>query len=61
VHTFRNFPAEDPELPDDLMSEPGFRAEAVQLFTTLYERLAEPSERYFSAVMEPPASRATAA
>jgi phenylacetic acid degradation operon negative regulatory protein len=60
VHTFRKFPADDPDLPEDFMSEPRFRAEAIQVFTTVFERLAEPADRYFSAVMEPKRSRSAA-
>ena len=60
VHAFRNFPAEDPELPDDFMSEPKFRAEAVEVFSTLYRSLAATSDRYFLAATEPPVSRSAA-
>jgi phenylacetic acid degradation operon negative regulatory protein len=60
MHAFRNFPADDPELPDDYMSAPQFRAEAIEVFTTLYERLAEASDRHFCAATDPPVSRAAA-
>jgi phenylacetic acid degradation operon negative regulatory protein len=60
MHAFRNFPADDPELPDDYMSAPEFRAEAIAVFTALYQRLADASDRYFSAATEPPVSRAAA-
>ncbi|MFL5818744.1 MAG: PaaX family transcriptional regulator C-terminal domain-containing protein [Conexibacter sp.] len=60
VHAFRKFPVDDPDLPDDFMSEPRVRAEAIEVFTTVFERLAEPAERYFAAAMEPTASRSAA-
>jgi phenylacetic acid degradation operon negative regulatory protein len=60
MHAFRNFPADDPELPDDFMSEPQFRAEAIEVFSVIYDRLAEASDRYFSDVASPPVSRAAA-
>jgi phenylacetic acid degradation operon negative regulatory protein len=50
VHTFRGFPFLDPDLPDDLMSDPGVRAEAVTTFHQLYDALAEPSQRHFDAL-----------
>jgi phenylacetic acid degradation operon negative regulatory protein len=55
THAFRSFPSEDPELPDDFMSEPRFRAEAIAIFTDLYHRLMPASDRYFLAVTTPPA------
>jgi phenylacetic acid degradation operon negative regulatory protein len=54
VHAFREFPALDPQLPDDYMSSPQFRAEAIDVFTTIYERLANPSSRHFDAATEGP-------
>ena len=53
VHTFRKFPAMDPQLPDDFMSQPRFRDEAIDVFTTIYERLAEKSNRHFDAATGP--------
>lgn len=58
VHEFRTFPALDPQLPDDFMSQPRFRGEAVNVFRTLYEGLAEPSERHFDAATEGPGGKA---
>ena len=50
VHVFRHFPFLDPELPDELMPAPEYRAQAVALFHELYASLAEPAQRYFDAV-----------
>ncbi|MBS1880128.1 MAG: PaaX family transcriptional regulator [Actinobacteria bacterium] len=58
VHAFRQFPALDPQLPDDYMSAPQFRAEAIEVFTDLYERLAKPASRHFDAATEGPVKAA---
>lgn len=58
VHEFRNFPALDPQLPDRFMSQPRFRGEAVDVFGTLYERLAEPARRHFDATTQGPGRKA---
>jgi phenylacetic acid degradation operon negative regulatory protein len=55
VHVFRGFPADDPDLPDDLMTEPKLRAEAVNVFNRVYDRLAKPAERYFLEMTASPA------
>jgi phenylacetic acid degradation operon negative regulatory protein len=47
VHTFREFPFLDPELPVDLVSPPSHRAAALTLFHDLYPALAEGAGRYF--------------
>jgi phenylacetic acid degradation operon negative regulatory protein len=47
VHTFREFPFLDPELPADLVPAPRHRAAAVALFHDLYPALAEGAKRYF--------------
>jgi phenylacetic acid degradation operon negative regulatory protein len=47
VHTFREFPFLDPELPEDLVPAPRHRAEALALFHDLYPALAEGARRYF--------------
>lgn len=47
VHVWRQFPADDPELPDSLMPGPPFRVRAVEVFERLFEELAEPTEAYF--------------
>lgn len=47
VHTFREFPFLDPELPTDLVPPPRHRAEALALFHDLYPALAEPARRHF--------------
>jgi phenylacetic acid degradation operon negative regulatory protein len=54
VHVFRRFPALDPELPDELMRAPRFRAEAVALFHRLYAALAPSAQRHFDAVTSAP-------
>jgi phenylacetic acid degradation operon negative regulatory protein len=53
IHTFRQFPAFDPELPEDLVPAPQHRPEAVRLFHDLYAALAPPAQRHFDEVMIP--------
>jgi phenylacetic acid degradation operon negative regulatory protein len=53
VHTFREFPFLDPELPEDLLPAPDCRAEAVRLFHDLYPALAPGAQRYFDKVTSP--------
>jgi phenylacetic acid degradation operon negative regulatory protein len=53
VHTFREFPFLDPELPADLVPEPSCRDEAVRLFDDLYPALEPGAQRYFDEVTEP--------
>jgi phenylacetic acid degradation operon negative regulatory protein len=53
VHTFREFPFLDPELPEDLVPAPKHRAEALRLFNDLYPALAPAAQRYFDEVTEP--------
>ena len=50
VHTFREFPFLDPELPTELVAPPPHRAEAVALFDDLYPTLADGARRYFEEV-----------
>ena len=50
VHIFREFPVLDPELPDELAPLGHARGRAVEIFHTLYDGLAEPSQRHFEAV-----------
>ncbi len=50
VHMFRGFPFLDPDLPDDLMSDPRVRSDAVSTFHEVYDALAQPSQRHFDAV-----------
>ncbi|HEX2130447.1 MAG TPA: PaaX family transcriptional regulator C-terminal domain-containing protein [Actinophytocola sp.] len=47
VHTFREFPFHDPELPEDLVPAPRHRAEALTLFHDLYPALADGARRHF--------------
>lgn len=54
VHAFRQFPALDPQLPDDYMSAPQFREEAIDVFNTIYERLEEQANRHFDAATRGP-------
>jgi phenylacetic acid degradation operon negative regulatory protein len=54
VHAFRRFPALDPELPDELMHAPRFRADAVALFHRLYSALAPGAQRHFDAITSAP-------
>lgn len=53
VHTFREFPSLDPELPADLVPAPDHRTEAVRLFHYLYPALAPGAQRYFDEVTMP--------
>ncbi len=53
VHTFREFPFLDPELPEDLVPAPAHRAEALRLFHDLYPALAPAAQRYFDEVTVP--------
>jgi phenylacetic acid degradation operon negative regulatory protein len=53
VHTFREFPFLDPELPEDLVPAPKHRAEALRLFHYLYPALAPAAQRYFDEVTAP--------
>ncbi|KAA2254498.1 PaaX family transcriptional regulator [Solihabitans fulvus] len=53
VHTFRQFPFLDPELPEDLLPRPEHRAEAVMVFHHLYPALAEPAQRHFDRLTTP--------
>jgi phenylacetic acid degradation operon negative regulatory protein len=53
VHTFRQFPFLDPELPEDLVPEPQHRPEAIRLFHDLYAALAPLAQRHFDRVTVP--------
>ena len=53
VHTFREFPSLDPELPADLVPAPHHRDEAVRLFHDLYPALEPGAQRYFDEVTTP--------
>jgi len=53
IHTFRQFPFLDPELPEDLVPGPEHRPEAVRLFHDLYAALAPPAQRHFDEVTTP--------
>jgi phenylacetic acid degradation operon negative regulatory protein len=50
MHTFRGFPALDPELPEALAPLGAARSRAVDLFALLYDGLREPAQRHFDAV-----------
>lgn len=53
IHTFRQFPFLDPELPEDLVAAPPHRAKAVRLFHDLYDALAPAAQRHFEEVTTP--------
>jgi phenylacetic acid degradation operon negative regulatory protein len=53
IHTFRQFPFLDPELPEDLVPGPPHRAQAVHLFHELYAALAPSAQRHFDEVTTP--------
>lgn len=55
MHTFRGFPVLDPELPEELAPVSAPRDAAVRVFRSVFDRLAEPSQRHFDAVTEAPA------
>ncbi len=50
IHLFRGFPFLDPELPESLAPVSRARERALAVFHTLYQGLAEPSQRHFDAV-----------
>lgn len=53
IHTFRQFPSLDPELPADLVPEPEHRPAAVRLFHDINDSLATPAQRHFDQVTMP--------
>ena len=53
IHTFRQFPIIDPEVPEDLVPGPQHRPEAVRLFHDLNAALAPPAQRHFDEVTIP--------
>ncbi|HWW09018.1 MAG TPA: PaaX family transcriptional regulator C-terminal domain-containing protein [Candidatus Acidoferrales bacterium] len=53
VHTFRAFPALDPELPADVIAPPAHRSEALSVFRHLFGTLQAPAQRHFDAVATP--------
>jgi phenylacetic acid degradation operon negative regulatory protein len=53
VHTYRQFPAADPELPASLVDPPPQRAPAIELFRDVYAALGPPAQRYFDQVSTP--------
>jgi phenylacetic acid degradation operon negative regulatory protein len=54
AHAFRQFPALDPGLPDEVVPTNGHRVGAVALFHDLYAALAEPAGRHFADATAPP-------
>ncbi|HEX6337773.1 MAG TPA: PaaX family transcriptional regulator C-terminal domain-containing protein [Jiangellaceae bacterium] len=53
VHTFRQFPSLDPELPTDLVPPPPSRSRAIALFHDLYAALGPSAQQYFEQVTSP--------
>jgi phenylacetic acid degradation operon negative regulatory protein len=53
VHSFRQFPAADPELPTGLVEAPPQRALAIDLFHDVYAALGPAAQRYFDQVTMP--------
>lgn len=53
VHTFRQFPNLDPELPANLVPPPAGRARAIALFHDIYAALAPSAQQYFNQVTTP--------
>jgi phenylacetic acid degradation operon negative regulatory protein len=54
THMFRGFPFLDPELPEELAPISAARGRAVEMFHSLYEGLAEQSQRWFDEVTTAP-------
>lgn len=52
VHEFRQFPSQDPGLPEVVLNRRWRRSDAVAAFRELYELLAEPAQRHFDHAME---------
>lgn len=52
VHSFRQFPFVDPELPARLVPAPARRADAVQLFHDQYRALEPAAQRHFDEVTQ---------
>jgi phenylacetic acid degradation operon negative regulatory protein len=50
VHTFRQFPSMDPELPAKLVPPPASRAHAIALFHDIHAALAPSAQQYFDRV-----------
>lgn len=53
VHTYRQFPAMDPELPTGLVDPSPQRERAIDLFHDVYAALGPPAQRYFDQVTTP--------
>lgn len=53
VHSFRQFPAVDPELPAGLVDPPAQRARAIDLFLDVYAALGPSAQQYFDQVTTP--------
>ncbi len=50
MHSFRNFPFQDPELPEAVAPAQGLRGAVVETFDAVYARLAAQAEAHFVAV-----------
>jgi phenylacetic acid degradation operon negative regulatory protein len=50
VHSFRGFADQDPDLPEEMLPDPGARRVAIEVFRTVYDGLAVPAQRHFDAV-----------
>ena len=57
VHLFRGFPTLDPKLPEELAPLSRPRMQAVNTFHSLFDSLAEPSQRHFDAATVVPAEK----
>ncbi len=53
VHTFRQFPFLDPELPPEVIAAPAGRVAAIELFQARYPALAPAAQHYFDEVTHP--------
>jgi phenylacetic acid degradation operon negative regulatory protein len=60
THLFRQFPSDDPELPDDPLGLHPLRERALGLFDELFARLEAPAQRHFDSVTRSPSARAAA-
>jgi phenylacetic acid degradation operon negative regulatory protein len=52
VNRYRAFVRDDPDLPDDMLPNPGARRLAIDVFQTVYDALQQASQRHFDAVCD---------
>jgi phenylacetic acid degradation operon negative regulatory protein len=52
VHRFRGLVNDDPDLPEEILPDPGTRQRAIDVFQTVYDDLERASQRHFDAVCD---------